>query len=168
MTDTQYLGYRHYNCVMGTHPKHTLSSSTTSLRNIFCPRLTEDFRWYSIISFSELNLTSHRKYLPAPSLNTLKCWTESPYLQIVKTACNARYNGTQLHYDQPLFELVLWLSDNNSTSLQGVSPSLPSLPLPPSPKGMLTTGGVHIAPLTCFNVLTLSGAIPTPTATFLQ
>lgn len=45
-----------------------------SLSTMVCPRLTDDIRWYSISSFIELNLTTHRKYLPAPSLNTLKCW----------------------------------------------------------------------------------------------
>lgn len=34
---------------------------------------TEEERWYSTSSLSELNLTTQRKNLPDVSLNTLKC-----------------------------------------------------------------------------------------------
>lgn len=46
-----------------------------SFKYIVCDLLTDAALWYSTSWLSELNLTTQRKYLPAPSLRTLKCWT---------------------------------------------------------------------------------------------
>ena len=40
--------------------------------------LTEDDLWYVMSSLRELNLTTQRKYFPASSRSTLKCWMFSP------------------------------------------------------------------------------------------
>ena len=60
----------------------THTPSDMSLRQIVWVRLTDDVRWYFTSSFKELNLTTHRKYFPAPSRNTLKCWTLSSNLRM--------------------------------------------------------------------------------------
>lgn len=52
-----------------------------SVRYMVCERLTDAVRWYLTSWFSESNFTTHRKYFPAPSRNTLKCCTWSPNLQ---------------------------------------------------------------------------------------
>jgi hypothetical protein len=51
------------------------SLSFLSFKKSFCVRLIDEVLWYLTSSLRELNLTTHRKYLPAPSLKTLKCWT---------------------------------------------------------------------------------------------
>lgn len=44
-------------------------------RKIFSLRETELVQWYITSEFRELNFCNQRKYFPAPSRNTLKCWT---------------------------------------------------------------------------------------------
>ena len=53
---------------------------TMSCRYIVCDRLTDCVLWYLTRSFKESNFTTHKKYFPAPSRNTLKCWTWLPNL----------------------------------------------------------------------------------------
>lgn len=58
-----------------------------------CDLLTDAVLWYLTRSFRESNLTTQRKYFPAPSRNTLKCWTWSANLYI-------KFHTTQLVNNQ--------------------------------------------------------------------
>lgn len=61
----------------------TWGTCSISRRKICWLRDTEFKRWYSTKSLRELNFTTHRKYFPAPSRRTLKCWTSFPNLENV-------------------------------------------------------------------------------------
>lgn len=61
----------------------TWGTCSISRRKICWLRETEFKRWYSTKSLRELNFTTHRKYFPAPSRRTLKCWTSFPNLEKV-------------------------------------------------------------------------------------
>lgn len=73
------------------------SSGTISLSLTSCERDTLAVRWYSTNSFSELNLTTHKKNLPCASRKTLKCCTPSEHLH----SCILEFEN--LHYHSVVF-----------------------------------------------------------------
>lgn len=86
--DVTRLSFCHYVQV------HNVTCVTCSIsrRKICWLRETEVVRWYSTSSLRELNFTTQRKYFPAPSRRTLKCWTSFPYLYKVRTETHEESN----------------------------------------------------------------------------
>ena len=92
-----------------------------SSKYIVCDRLTDAVRWYFTRSFRESNLTTHKKYFPALSRNTLKCWTWSPNLKnkrkhesqtvIIKAVENTFcIPGLCSNVVECLCQLVIWIA----------------------------------------------------------